>query len=424
MLDNKLLRERTEYVAGELKKRGYLFDAKEFLQLEHERKQLQIKTQTLQNERNTRSKAIGQAKAKGEDIQPLLAHVSELGEQLEKSKALLQDVLIRIEAITFGLPNIPHESVPVGNSEAQNREERCWGEVRQFSFKPKSHEELGELNNMMDFALSAKITGSRFVVLRRDLVRLQRAITQFMLDIHSNEHGYEDIYVPYIVNSKSLFGTGQLPKFEEDLFKLEGEHDYYLTSTGEVPVTNTVRDLIIPQSQLPLKYVSHTPCFRSEAGSYGKDTKGMIRQHQFEKVELIWVTSPEDSFNALELLVSHAEAILKKLNLAYRVVTLCTGDMGATATKTFDIEVWLPSQNAYREISSCSNCLDYQARRMKSRFRNDAGEVEYVHTLNGSGLAVGRTMIAVMENYQDENGCIHIPEVLIPYMRGQKLLKM
>ena len=425
MLDNKLLRENPEAIKKQLEKRGYDFDVAHYLALEEKRKQIQVRTQELQSERNKQSKAIGQAKASGEDIQPLLDKVGSLGEELEQAKSMLNEILSSLDDLTLGMPNIPHESVPLGASEEDNREERRWGTPVELDFEAKSHDELGEALGMMDFHGSAKITGSRFVVLRRDLVRLQRAITQFMLDVHTQEHGYDDIYVPYLVNKQSLFGTGQLPKFEEDLFKIAGEHEYYLTSTSEVPVTNSVRDQVLDVNDLPIKYACHSPCFRSEAGSYGKDTKGMIRQHQFEKVELIWVTKPEESYAALEALTGHAEAVLQKLNLAYRVVTLCTGDMGATAAKTYDIEVWLPSQNTYREISSCSNTEAYQARRMKTRFKNPAtGEMELVHTLNGSGLAVGRTMVAIMENYQQPDGSIVVPEVLRPYMRNQEIIQV
>ncbi|HAT6937584.1 TPA: serine--tRNA ligase [Legionella pneumophila] len=419
MLDNQLLRENPQYVAIQLLKRGFQFDAVTFSQLEEKRKALQVSTQSLQNERNMRSKAIGEAKARGENIEPMREEVNKLGAKLEQQKTELEEVLKQIEAITLSLPNIPHESVPVGKDELDNQEIRTWGEVPAFSFPVKSHDELGEALGQMDFALAAKITGSRFVVMKGHLARLHRALIQFMLDIHIQQHGYQEIYVPYIVNADSLLGTGQLPKFEADLFKLTGDNGYYLTSTSEIPVTNTVRDMILSAEQLPIRYVCHSPCFRSEAGSYGKDTKGMIRQHQFEKVELVWITKPESSYDALEQLTQHAEVILQRLNLPYRVVALCTGDIGAGSAKTYDLEVWLPSQNSYREISSCSNMEAFQARRMKARFRNpETNEIQLVHTLNGSGLAVGRTLVAIMENYQDEHGNIHIPDALKPYLGG------
>ncbi|CZI51716.1 TPA: serine--tRNA ligase [Legionella pneumophila subsp. pneumophila] len=425
MLDNQLLRENPQYVATQLLKRGFQFDAVTFSQLEEKRKALQVSTQSLQNERNLRSKAIGEAKSRGENIEPMREEVNKLGAKLEQQKTELDEILKQIEVISLSLPNIPHESVPVGKDELDNQEIRKWGDVPAFSFPVKSHDELGEALGQMDFALAAKITGSRFVVMKGHLARLHRALTQFMLDIHIQQHGYQEIYVPYIVNADSLLGTGQLPKFEADLFKLTGDNGYYLTSTSEIPVTNTVREMILSAEQLPIRYVCHSPCFRSEAGSYGKDTKGMIRQHQFEKVELVWITKPEDSYNALEQLTQHAEVILQRLNLPYRVVALCTGDIGAGSAKTYDLEVWLPSQNTYREISSCSNMEAFQARRMKARFRNpDTNEIQLVHTLNGSGLAVGRTLVAIMENYQDEHGNIHIPDALKPYLGGIDIISV
>ncbi|HAT5919492.1 TPA: serine--tRNA ligase [Legionella pneumophila] len=425
MLDNQLLRENPQYVATQLLKRGFQFDAVTFSQLEEKRKALQVSTQSLQNERNLRSKAIGEAKSRGENIEPMREEVNKLGAKLEQQKTELDEVLRQIEVISLSLPNIPHESVPVGKDELDNQEIRKWGDVPAFSFPVKSHDELGEALGQMDFALAAKITGSRFVVMKGHLARLHRALIQFMLDIHIQQHGYQEIYVPYIVNADSLLGTGQLPKFEADLFKLTGDNGYYLTSTSEIPVTNTVREMILSAEQLPIRYVCHSPCFRSEAGSYGKDTKGMIRQHQFEKVELVWITKPEDSYNALEQLTQHAEVILQRLNLPYRVVALCTGDIGAGSAKTYDLEVWLPSQNTYREISSCSNMEAFQARRMKARFRNpDTNEIQLVHTLNGSGLAVGRTLVAIMENYQDEHGNIHIPGALKPYLGGIDIISV
>ncbi|KTD35612.1 seryl-tRNA synthetase [Legionella moravica] len=423
MLDNQLLREDPQRVASQLLKRGFKFDVDAFSELEEKRKALQVSTQSLQNERNMRSKAIGAAKSRGEDIEPMREEVNQLGARLEQQKAELETVLQHIEAIALSLPNIPHESVPVGKDEQDNQEVRRWGTVPEFDFPVKSHDELGDALGQMDFALAAKITGSRFVVMKHQIARLHRALIQFMLDTHTQQHGYQEIYVPYIVNSDSLLGTGQLPKFEEDLFKLTGDNGYYLTSTAEIPVTNTVRDTILPVESLPVRYACHSPCFRSEAGSYGKDTKGMIRQHQFEKVELVWITKPEDSYDALEQLTHHAEVILQRLELPYRVLALCTGDMGAGSAKTYDLEVWLPSQNTYREISSCSNMEAFQARRMKARYRNpETNEIELVHTLNGSGLAVGRTLVAIMENYQDKNGAIHIPTVLKPYLGGMDVI--
>ncbi|MGC1181770.1 serine--tRNA ligase [Legionella sp.] len=419
MLDNQLLRENPEVIASQLLTRGFKFDVTAYTALEAQRKALQGATQALQNERNTRSKAIGEAKLCGEDIEPMREEVNRLSAELEQKKRELEDLLQQIDTLVLRLPNIPHESVPIGKDEKDNQELRRWGTVPTFDFPTRSHDELGEALGQMDFALAAKLTGSRFVVMKNQLARVHRALIQFMLDIHTQQHGYQEIYVPYIVNSDSLLGTGQLPKFEDDLFKLSGDQGYYLTSTAEIPVTNTIRDSILSADDLPIRYVCHSPCFRSEAGSYGKDTKGMIRQHQFEKVELVWITKPEDSYAALEQLVHHAEIILQRLELPYRVVALCTGDLGAGSAKTYDLEVWLPSQNAYREISSCSNMEAFQARRMKARYRQEKNrEIELVHTLNGSGLAVGRTLVALMENYQDKEGNIHIPHALRPYLGG------
>ncbi len=424
MLDSQLLREDPTSVAMQLAKRGFKFDIQQFNNLEEQRKRLQVETQALQNERNVKSKSIGEAKARGEDIEPMRANVTQLGHLLDEKKNQLECILAQIEQITLTLPNIPHQSVPVGKDETENVEIRRWGTAPNFDFSVRSHDELGEALGQMDFALAAKITGSRFVVMKKQLARLHRALIQLMLDTHTEQHGYQEIYVPYIVNADSLLGTGQLPKFEDDLFKLTVDNGYYLTSTAEIPVTNTVRDTIVPIDALPIRYACHSPCFRSEAGSYGKDTKGMIRQHQFEKVELVWITRPEDSYNALEQLTQHAETILQRLNLAYRVMALCTGDMGAGSAKTYDIEVWLPSQNTYREISSCSNMEAFQARRMKARYKNpETNEIELVHTLNGSGLAVGRTLVAIMENYQDKEGNIHIPKVLQPYLGGLEIIE-
>lgn len=419
MLDPYMLREHPHAVAERLATRGFTFDADAFLMLETQRKVLQMATQDLQQKRNEQSTEIGQARSRGEDITLKREDVNRISAELDAKKTELDSLLVAIEEISLGLPNLPDDSVPIGLDEAHNQEVRRWGEVPVFDFKPRAHDDLGEALGQMDFALGAKITGSRFVVMKSQLARLHRALIQFMLDTHTQLHGYEEIYVPYIVNAASLTGTGQLPKFEADLFKLAGDSEYYLTPTAEIPVTNTVRDVILEAEVLPIRYACHSPCFRSEAGSYGRDTKGMIRQHQFEKVELVWITTPEASYDALEQLTSHAEAILQRLKLPYRVMALCTGDIGPAATKTYDLEVWLPSQNTYREISSCSNTASYQARRMKARYRNPlTRETELVHTLNGSGLAVGRTLVAIMENYQDADGRIVIPDALKPYMGG------
>lgn len=424
MLDPKLIRQDPDFVAAALKKRGVILDVAQLNSLEEKRKTLQTHIQELQNSRNTNAKAVGQAKAKGENVDQLLQQVKDLGDQLksaEENFARVQDELQNILAV---IPNIPHESVPVGKSEEDNKMVRKWGEPTSFKFTPKDHVDLGA-NLGMDFATASKLTGARFVVLHHKLARLQRALAQFMLDLHTKQHGYLEISVPYIVNSDSMYGTGQFPKMKEDSFavKRDGD-DYYLIPTAEVPVTNTIRDEILEASQLPLKYTCFSPCFRSEAGSYGKDTRGMIRQHQFEKVELVQVVHPEKSYEALEELTHHAETVLQKLELPYRVMALCTADLGFAAAKTYDLEVWLPGQNCYREISSCSNTENFQARRMKARFRDSkTGKPELVHTLNGSALAVGRTLIAVMENYQDEQGKIQIPTVLQPYMDGIKIIE-
>jgi seryl-tRNA synthetase len=423
MLDPHLLRTNSDKISARLKTRGFLFDAVAFNALEATRKTLQVETEQLQFERNQASKSIGQAKARGEDIAPLLKKVANLGDILDAKKQELAVLLNQINSISFSLPNLPDESVPIGKDESDNQEMHRVGEPKAFDFEPKSHDELGEALGQMDFAMGAKLTGSRFVVMRGMMAKLHRALTQFMLDVQTNTHGYEEMYVPYMVNEASLLGTGQLPKFGEDLFKLDGDLPYYLIPTAEVPITNTIRDVILSEAELPKRYVAHTPCFRSEAGSYGQDTKGLIRQHQFEKVELVWVTKPEDSMDALEKLRRHAEVILEMLDLPYRTVTLCTGDMGASAKKTYDIEVWLPSQKTYREISSCSNMGDFQARRMQARYRvKGEKDTQWLHTLNGSGLAVGRTLVALLENYQDKAGVIHIPAVLQPYMQGLKQL--
>mgnify|MGYP001320831811 CR=1 FL=1 len=422
MLDIKSLRQRPEAAADALERRGFIFDLKAFQVLEHERKRLQSETETLQSERNKVSKTIGKAKEEGEDISTLVDEVGDLGDRLENAKNALDQVQERAYDFLLRIPNMPDPSVPDGASEEENVELRAWGTKPAFEFDPEDHVTLG--GSMIDLAAAARITGSRFAVLRGPLARLQRALIQFMLDIHTNEHGYEEIYVPYIVNRESLEATGQLPKFEEDLFSVGGDADYFLIPTAEVPVTNMVRDQILDQERLPLKMVSHTPCFRSEAGSYGRDTRGIIRQHQFEKVELVQVVEPPSSWNALEEMTSHAEAILRKLELPYRVVSLCGGDLGFAAAKTYDLEVWLPSQGTYREISSCSNFLDFQARRAKARFRRGPQErPELLHTLNGSGLAVGRTLVAILENYQGIDGRVTIPDALVAYVDGAETLE-
>lgn len=424
MLDTKLLRTNPDEVAKQLARRGFQLDVAKFNELEEKRKHIQTHTQELQNQRNNFSKQIGQAKAAGQDITPLLAEGDKIGEQLTANEAKLNNILDELNTLYLTIPNIPHSDVPHGKSEEDNIEIRRWGEPTQFNFTAKDHADLGAPNNLIDFASASKITGARFAVLRGGIARLHRALIQFMMDVHTKEHGYQEIYVPYLVNEKSLIGTGQLPKFKEDLFKVEGEQNYHLISTGEIPVTNLARDEIIDAAQLPVKYVSHTPCFRSEAGSYGKDTKGMIRQHQFEKVELVQFVRPENSYEAHEQLTNHAEAILQKLSLPYRVVVLCTADIGFSAAKTYDLEVWLPGQQKYREISSCSNFEAFQARRMQARWRNpENNKVELLHTLNGSGLAVGRTLVAILENFQDAQGRIHIPEILWDYTGGLKVIE-
>jgi seryl-tRNA synthetase len=425
MLDPKLLRSDINAVAECLKIKRYELDTDAFLALEDQRKTLQLAAESLQQERNSYSKTmgklIGEAKAKGEDIEPLKAKGEQLKADSAAADAALAEVQEALSAMLQGIPNIPHQSVPEGNDEDDNVEVRRWGEPRTFDFEIKDHVDLGAAVGGLDFDNAAKITGSRFSQMRGSLASLHRALTQFMLNTHIQEHGYEEVYVPYIVNRDSLFGTGQLPKFEEDLFKLEDEREFYLIPTAEVPITNIYRDEIV--DTLPIKLVAHTPCFRSEAGSYGRDTRGMIRQHQFEKVEMVQFVHPEESWDALEALVGHAETILQKLELPYRTVVLCGGDLGFAAAKTYDIEVWLPSQDKYREISSCSNFGDFQARRMKARYRNAEGKPELLHTLNGSGLAVGRTLLAVMENYQQADGSIAIPDVLQPLMNGQTHIK-
>lgn len=419
MIDAKLLRTELDAVAASLAKRGFELDKAAFIALEEKRKNLQVQTESLQAERNASAKNIGKAKAVGEDIQPLLAAVADLGEKLDAAKAELSQVQTRYQDLIANLPNLPHESVPVGKDEDDNLEVRRWGEQPSFAFEIKDHVDLGEKNGLLDFETAAKLTGARFNLMRGGIARLHRALAQFMLNTQVDEHGYEECNVPLIVNQDSLFGTGQLPKFSEDLFKLHADHEYYLIPTAEVPLTNIARDGILAADQLPVKLTALSACFRSEAGAYGKDTRGMIRQHQFEKVEMVQLVHPATSYAALEEMVGHAEAILQKLELPYRVITLCTGDMGFGATKTYDLEVWIPSQNTYREISSVSNCEDFQARRMQARFRNpETNKPELLHTLNGSGLAVGRCLVAVMENYQQADGRIKVPEVLKGYMGG------
>ena len=427
MLDPRLLRTDLDRVAAEIARRGVTLDWTRLAALEAERKDLQVQVQELQNRRNTSAKSIGKAKSAGQDVAPLLAEVAELGDRFKAAEERLAAIQGELTEIALSLPNLPHESVPDGADETHNREERRWGEPTHFDFIPKDHVDLGMALGGMDFDAAAKLTGSRFVVLTGPLARLHRALIQLMLDVHTREHGYTEAYVPYLVNADSLYGTGQLPKFEADLFKVplgaSGGRDFYLIPTAEVPVTNLVRDVIVDADALPCRWVAHTPCFRSEAGSHGKDTRGMIRQHQFEKVELVQAVRPEDSFQALEALTGHAEAILRRLGLPYRVVSLCAGDLGFSSRKTYDLEVWLPAQETYREISSCSNFGDFQARRLQARWRNpETGKPELLHTLNGSGLAVGRTLVAVLENYQRGDGRITIPHALRPYMGGEELL--
>lgn len=423
MIDPKLLRQATSRVAANLLRRGFQFDTEEYLALEERRKHLQVETQQLQSERNASAKSVGKAKAQGEDIEPLLAAVKNMGDRLAASETALQEVQTGLRDIELGLPNLLDDSVPDGVDENDNAEIRRWGEATQFDFVARDHVELGEALGMLNFDAASRISGSRFTIVQGPLARLQRALIQFMLDTHTGEHGYEEMYVPYLVHAEALVGTGNLPKFEQDLFKTDTEIPYYLIPTAEVPLTNLARDEIFEASQLPRRFVAHTPCFRSEAGSYGKDTRGILRQHQFEKVELVQFVEAGQSMAALEELTGHAETILQKLELPYRVVALCAGDVGFGSAKTYDIEVWLPGQEQYREISSCSNYNDFQARRMMARCRNpDTGKPELIHTLNGSGIAAGRALIAVMENYQDANGSIRVPVVLQPYMAGIEIL--
>ena len=428
MLDIQALRNDLAGVAARLATRGFVLDTAKFEQLEGERKVIQTRTQELQAKRNSASKKIGIAKSKGEDVSAIMAEVANLGDELKQAEVQLGEVQIALQTLLEVLPNMPHESVPVGKSEADNVEVRKVGNKPSFDFAVKDHVSIGEGLGGLDFETAAKISGARFSLLKGGLARLHRALAQFMLDTHTDQHGYTETYVPYLVNAASMRGTGQLPKFEEDLFRVprqlgeEGEANFYLIPTAEVPVTNMVRDEIVPLEKLPMKFVAHTPCFRSEAGSAGRDTRGMIRQHQFDKVELVQMVHPDESYAALEQLLGHADTILQKLGLHYRVVKLCTGDMGFSAAMTYDIEVWLPAQDTYREISSCSNFEAFQARRMQARFRNAQGKTELLHTLNGSGLAVGRTLVAVLENYQQADGSVVIPEVLRPYMGGLKKL--
>lgn len=418
MLEVKLLRENPENMAERLSPRGFTLDVGKIKELEAKRKGLQIETQDLQNERNTRSKAVGLAKSKGQAIESLLADLDTLSETLKQKEQALESIQKALQDIYDWIPNLPHESVPIGKNENDNLEIRKWGTPKTFSFTPKDHVDLGK--GKLDLEIATKISGARFVVMKQEIARLHRALAQFMINMHIEEHGYQEVYVPYLVNSGSLYGTGQFPKFKDDQFGIAGE-DYWLIPTSEVAVTNLVRDSIVEESDLPLKFACYSPCFRKEAGTYGKDVRGMIRQHQFDKVEMVQIVKPEQSYQALEEMIGHAEKVLQRLELPYRVVSLCTGDLGFAAAKTYDLEVWLPGQNRYREISSCSNTESFQARRMQARYRNvNTKKPEYVHTLNGSGLAVGRTLIAVMENYQDENGRIQIPWALLPYMGGIK----
>ena len=419
MLDPKLLRNNIAFVTQELLRRGFALDIDEYQSLEADRRSLQAETENLQNERNVKSKLIGQAKAKGEDVSPLLAEVSGLGEKLDLAKKRFGEVREQLEQLLKSVPNLPDASVPEGEDESGNITLRECGSPRVFDFKPLDHVDLGD-GKGLDFETAVKVSGSRYVIMTGELAKLQRALTQYMLDIHTSQHGYTEVYVPYIVNSDSLFGTGQLPKFAEDQFQVAGDAASYLIPTAEVPVTNIYRDVILDESELPKLHVCHSPCFRSEAGSYGRDTRGMIRQHQFEKVEMVQIVHPNRSWEAFDMLTSHAEAILQNLGLPYRAVNLCGGDLGFSSAKTVDLEVWLPSQNEYREISSCSNFLDFQARRMQARFRTASGSVELVHTLNGSGLAVGRTLVAVLENYQNSDGSISVPDVLRTYLDGKE----
>ncbi|GLH38796.1 serine--tRNA ligase [Pseudomonas moraviensis] len=425
MLDSKLLRSNLQDVADRLASRGFALDTARIEALEEQRKTVQTRTEALQAERNARSKSIGQAKQRGEDIAPLMADVERMAGELSAGKVELDAIQTELDSILLGIPNLPHESVPVGKDEDDNVEVRRWGTPTQFDFEVKDHVALGEKFGWLDFETAAKLSGARFALLRGPIARLHRALAQFMINLHVNEHGYEEAYTPYLVQAPALQGTGQLPKFEEDLFKIarEGEADLYLIPTAEVSLTNIVAGEIVDSKSLPIKFVAHTPCFRSEAGASGRDTRGMIRQHQFDKVEMVQIVEPSQSMEALEGLTANAEKVLQLLGLPYRTLALCTGDMGFSAVKTYDLEVWIPSQDKYREISSCSNCGDFQARRMQARFRNpETGKPELVHTLNGSGLAVGRTLVAVLENYQQADGSIRVPDVLKPYMGGLEVI--
>jgi seryl-tRNA synthetase len=424
MLDSKLLRTEPEKVAANLARRGFQLDLAKLQALEEQRKKWHVRVDELRNERNTNAKSVGKAKAQGQDIAPLLKHVEELGTQLAAAEVELNNVNAELDQLVQVLPNLLQDSVPDGKDETGNIEVRRWGTPKEFAYTPLDHVAIGEGLGMIDFASATKITGARFVVLNNQIARLQRALTQFMLDLHTTEHGYQELYVPFMVNAASLFGTGNLPKFEEDLFALKGEQNFYLIPTAEVPVTNMVRDEIVEAEKLPIRYVAHTPCFRSEAGSAGRDTRGMIRQHQFEKVEVVQLVRPQDSAAAHEALTSHAEEVLKRLELPYRVMALCAGDIGFGSSKTYDLEVWLPGQQKYREISSCSNFEAFQARRMQARWRNpETGKPEPLHTLNGSGVAVGRALVAVLENYQQPDGSVVVPTVLRPYMGGLEKIR-
>ncbi len=422
MLDPKLVRSQPQLIAERLAQRGFTLNVASLESLESRRKTVQTRTETLQAERNSRSKAIGQAKARGEDIQPLLADVDRMGQELNDAKQELDAIQSELDALLLTIPNLPDDSVPVGAGEEENVEVRRWGTPREFDFEVKDHVAIGEQHGYLDFETAAKLSGARFALMRGPIARLHRALAQFMLDLHVNEHGYEEVYTPYLVQAEALQGTGQLPKFEEDLFKVprgEDQRDLYLIPTAEVSLTNMVSGEIIDAARLPMRMTAHTPCFRSEAGSAGRDTRGMIRQHQFDKVEMVQIVRPNESMQALEELTGHAEDVLQRLELPYRTLALCTGDMGFGATKTYDLEVWVPSQGKYREISSCSNCGDFQARRMQARWRNpETGKPELVHTLNGSGLAVGRTLVAILENYQQADGSVTVPEALRGYMGG------
>jgi seryl-tRNA synthetase len=419
MLDPKLLRSDIESVRTNLARRGVSLDTARYAELEEQRKACQVEADELRQRRNKESKSIGRAKAAGEDIQPLLDEIADLGDRLKAAEQALRDNQAALDDLLLGLPNLLDDAVPDGASEDDNVEIRRWGEPRAFDFPPRQHDDLG----LLDFEGAARVSGARFTVLHGPVARLQRALVQFMLNLHVEEHGYEEVYVPFLVKDHALQGTGQLPKFREDLFEVAGESSFFLIPTAEVPVTNLVRESILDADRLPLRYVAHTPCFRSEAGSYGRDTRGMIRQHQFEKVELVHICRPEQSWDELELLVGHAETVLQRLELPYRAVTLCSGDIGAAAARTYDLEVWLPGQDRYREISSCSNCTDYQARRMRARWRNpETGRPELVHTLNGSGLAAGRCLVAILENYQQADGSVVVPAALRPWMGGLEII--